>query len=104
MAVAQNSTQPQPDQGGAGKSIEGARNVGKGDGSQFITGVCVNNADCAAACCAGRNGAGVCSAEGAQFEGGKTGCGFEDPNAAQTIADAQAQVSREGFRKLKIRR
>lgn len=99
MAFAQNSTQPQPGQDAGARNIEGARNVGRGDGSQFITGVCVNNADCAVACCAGVNGGGVCSAEGAQFENGKTGCGFVDPNADQTIADAQAQVAREGFRR-----
>ncbi|KAH7347552.1 hypothetical protein B0T11DRAFT_343685 [Plectosphaerella cucumerina] len=93
VALAQNGTQP----GQAAKKIEGARNVGRGDGSQFITGTCVNNADCAAGCCAGKNNNGVCSAEGAQFEGGKTGCGFSDPNAEQTIAAARAQVAQAGF-------
>lgn len=75
----------------------GARNVGSGDGSQFITGGCVNDADCASACCADASNIGVCSAEAAQFQNGKNGCGFVDPNAQQTIAAAQAQVERQGF-------
>lgn len=40
---------------------------------------------------------GICSAEGAQFQNGKQGCGFDDPNAAATIAAAQAQVKKQGF-------
>ncbi|KAK4642341.1 hypothetical protein QC761_507880 [Podospora bellae-mahoneyi] len=75
----------------------GARNVGQGNGSQFITGGCVNNADCASGCCADASGVGVCSAEAAQFQNGKNGCGFVDPNAQGTIAAAQAQVARQGF-------
>jgi hypothetical protein len=75
----------------------GARNVGSGDGSQFITGGCVNNADCASGCCADASGTGVCSAEAAQFQNGKNGCDFVDPNSAATIAAAQAQVERQGF-------
>ncbi len=75
----------------------GARNVGEGAGAQFITGGCVNNADCQTNCCADASGVGVCSAVAAQFQNGKNGCGFVDPNAAQTIAAAQAQVERQGF-------
>ncbi|KAK4183628.1 hypothetical protein QBC35DRAFT_478000 [Podospora australis] len=75
----------------------GARNVGSGNGSQFITGGCVNNADCASGCCANASGVGVCSAEAAQFQNGKAGCNFVDPNSAATIAAAQAQVARQGF-------
>lgn len=30
-------------------------------------------------------------------EQGKTGCGFEDPNAAQSIANAQKIVEKQGF-------
>lgn len=75
----------------------GAKNVGAGDGSQFITGGCVANADCSSACCANASGVGVCSAEAAQFQAGKTGCNFTDPNAAATIAAAQAQVAKQGF-------
>jgi len=75
----------------------GARNVGSGDGSQFITGGCVNNADCASGCCANASNVGVCSAEAAAFQNGKAGCNFVDPNAAATIAAAQEQVERQGF-------
>ncbi|KAK5662113.1 hypothetical protein OQA88_8018 [Cercophora sp. LCS_1] len=57
----------------------GARNVGSGSGSQFIT------------------GPRVCSAEAAQFQNDKQGCGFVDPNAAATIAAAQEQVRKQGF-------
>ncbi|CAK7202999.1 Biotrophy-associated secreted protein 2 [Sporothrix eucalyptigena] len=76
----------------------GAKNVGSGDAAQFITGGCVNNADCSSACCANNGqGAGVCSAEAAALQNGKEGCGFVDPNAAQTIAAAKAQVAKQGF-------
>ncbi|TDZ22386.1 hypothetical protein Cob_v004683 [Colletotrichum orbiculare MAFF 240422] len=75
----------------------GARNVGKGDGSQFITGGCVSNADCSSKCCADASGVGVCSAEAARFQNGKNGCNFADPNAAATIAAAKAQVAKQGF-------
>ncbi|KAL2171360.1 hypothetical protein VTG60DRAFT_3002 [Thermothelomyces hinnuleus] len=75
----------------------GARNVGAGNGQQFITGECVNDADCSSQCCADANGVGVCSAEAAQFQNGKNGCGFVDPDAEATIAAAKAQVERQGF-------
>lgn len=52
----------------------GSQNVGKGDGSQFITGQCVADADCASGCCAKPNG--VCSAPAVANEQGKQGCGF----------------------------
>ncbi|KLU86899.1 hypothetical protein MAPG_05906 [Magnaporthiopsis poae ATCC 64411] len=56
---------------------DGAKNVGNGKGLQFITGGCLNNADCVTACCAGNGaGQGVCSAAIAANQGGKTGCGF----------------------------
>ncbi|KAK2004330.1 biotrophy-associated secreted protein 2 [Colletotrichum falcatum] len=75
----------------------GARNVGKGDGSQFITGGCVDGADCSSDCCADLNGVGICSAEAAAFQAGKNGCGFVDPNKDETIAAAKAQVEKQGF-------
>ncbi|KAK8040950.1 hypothetical protein PG994_013957 [Apiospora phragmitis] len=82
----------------------GARDVGNGrNGKQFTTGGCVSDADCQEGCCAGGatsstgKAAGICSGIGAEFQKGKTGCGFEDPNSAQTIADAQAQVKKQGF-------
>ncbi|OTB01403.1 hypothetical protein M426DRAFT_25707 [Hypoxylon sp. CI-4A] len=77
----------------------GAKNVGQGNGQQFITGGCVSDADCQSACCAEveSTGLGVCSAEAASNQNGKLGCGFVDPNAQQTIADAEAQVEEQGF-------
>ncbi|KAH6606928.1 biotrophy-associated secreted 2 [Trichoderma cornu-damae] len=54
----------------------GAKNLGNGQGQQFITGACLSNADCASTCCAGLRGGAVCSGIGAQFQNGKTGCGF----------------------------
>ncbi|GAP83963.1 putative biotrophy-associated secreted protein 2 [Rosellinia necatrix] len=83
----------------------GARDVGNGQGAQFTTGGCVSDADCQSACCAGGAEAadgsggevGICSAEAASLQNGKTGCGFADPNAAATLAAAQAQVEAQGF-------
>ncbi|POS69175.1 biotrophy-associated secreted protein 2 [Diaporthe helianthi] len=77
----------------------GAKSVGAGDGSQFITGGCVNDADCSSACCAeiSGSGLGICSAEAASEQNGKLGCGFVDPNADATIQAAQAQVEKQGF-------
>lgn len=80
----------------------GAANVGKGDGSQFITGGCVSDADCSSGCCAqvAATGDGVCSAEAASEQNGKTGCGFTDPNADATVAAAQEQVEQQGFKRV----
>ncbi|KAK1722825.1 biotrophy-associated secreted protein 2 [Colletotrichum acutatum] len=75
----------------------GAKNVGQGNGAQFITGGCVDDADCSSACCADASGVGVCSAEATQFQNGKNGCNFVDPNKAATIAAAKAQVAKQGF-------
>ncbi|KAK3936050.1 hypothetical protein QBC46DRAFT_270447 [Diplogelasinospora grovesii] len=75
----------------------GAKNVGNGQGKQFITGGCVADADCESTCCANASGVGVCSAVAAQFQNGKSGCKFVDPNAAATIAAAKAQVAKQGF-------
>ena len=72
-------------------------------GAQFTTGGCVSDADCQEGCCAGGaedaegNAVGICSGIGAEFQNGKTGCGFEDPNAEQTIENAQAIVDEQGF-------
>ncbi|KAJ1329847.1 colipase [Microdochium nivale] len=55
-------------------SLPGSQNVGKGNGSQFITGQCLSDADCQSGCCA--NPAGVCSAVAVKFDSGKQGCGF----------------------------
>ncbi|KAK2055156.1 hypothetical protein LY76DRAFT_521027 [Colletotrichum caudatum] len=54
----------------------GDKNVGNGQGAQFIGGACLSSKDCASACCATLNGAGICSGVGAQFQAGKQGCGF----------------------------
>ncbi|KAK7757479.1 hypothetical protein SLS62_000494 [Diatrype stigma] len=81
----------------------GARDVGNGEGAQFTTGGCVSDADCQEGCCAGGasdaegNPVGICSGIGAEFQAGKTGCGFEDPNADQTIANAKKIVEKQGF-------
>lgn len=42
---------------------------------------------------------GVCSGKGSgvEFQKGKTGCGFQDPNASVTLAEAAAQVQKQGF-------
>ncbi|KAH8175161.1 hypothetical protein LIA77_03579 [Sarocladium implicatum] len=63
---------------GNGATGAGAENVGTGNGSQFITGQCLSDADCASGCCAGKAGSpdGVCSARLVAEENGKTGCGF----------------------------
>src|SRR5947209_768865 len=65
----------------------GAKNVGTGTGAQFITGGCVSDADCSSACCSkiAASGQGICSAEAASLQNGKTGCGFSDPNKAVVI-------------------
>lgn len=77
----------------------GAKDVGNGKSAQFTTGGCVADNDCRSACCAeiDTTAVGICSAEGAQFQNGKQGCGFTDPNAAATIAAAQDQVAQQGF-------
>ncbi|KAF2635585.1 hypothetical protein P280DRAFT_553645 [Massarina eburnea CBS 473.64] len=77
----------------------GAKNVGAGDSSQFITGGCVSDADCSSGCCADLSGVGICSAEAAANQAGKAGCGFQDPNSQATISAAKAQVQKQGFKR-----
>lgn len=64
----------------------GAKNVGNGQGGQFITGECTSNADCASACCAtvntGTDFFGICSGPLANFQNGKQGCGFQSSGGA----------------------
>ncbi|KAI3536690.1 biotrophy-associated secreted protein 2 [Colletotrichum filicis] len=67
----------------------GDKNIGNGNGVQFIGGACLNSKDCASTCCATLNGAGICSGLGAQFQAGKTGCGFGDGGAAAAPAASQ---------------
>jgi hypothetical protein len=79
-------------------NVAGAANVGNGQGLQFTTGGCVADADCQEGCCANNGaGTGVCSGIGAEFQNGKQGCGFSDPNAAAAIEAAQAQAEAQGF-------
>ncbi|KAK1981696.1 hypothetical protein LZ30DRAFT_781860 [Colletotrichum cereale] len=67
----------------------GKKNVGNGQGAQFIGGACLNSRDCASACCATLSGAGICSGLGAQFQAGKQGCGFGDGGAAAAPAPSR---------------
>jgi len=66
-------------------SKPGSQNVGKGDGSQFITGQCLSNADCASTCC--NKNTGLCNAIGAV---GIENCGFGGGAAAEAAAPAAA--------------
>lgn len=85
----------------------GAGAVGKGNHGQFTVGGCINNLDCGSDCCAGgaisgstgRSPVGVCSSKGAgvEFQKGKTGCDFEDPNKELTLQEAADQVKKQGF-------
>ncbi|KAI1505807.1 hypothetical protein F5X99DRAFT_428905 [Biscogniauxia marginata] len=74
----------------------GEKNVGNGQGQQFIGGACLSAADCASTCCATLNGAGICSGLGAQFQAGKRGCGFGgDAAAAAPAASAASSPTSE---------
>ncbi|KAI1494047.1 hypothetical protein F5X96DRAFT_684775 [Biscogniauxia mediterranea] len=82
----------------------GDKNVGNGAGQQFIGGACLSGADCASTCCATLNGAGICSGLGAQFQAGKTGCGFVSggsaaaaPTTAAAAETAQATSAVSGI-------
>lgn len=78
------------------QNVPGAENVGKGDGSQFITGQCFSNADCASGCCATKAGAGVCSAKAVANVAGKEGCGFVAAgNGSTTIASTAGAASND---------
>ncbi|KAH8820610.1 hypothetical protein F5884DRAFT_56628 [Xylogone sp. PMI_703] len=74
-APAPASASSTPSNGGPAFDPAGDKNVGNGQGKQFIGGQCLNTADCASGCCAGPSG--ICSGPGAQFQNGKTGCGFQ---------------------------
>ncbi|KAI0968678.1 hypothetical protein F4678DRAFT_442470 [Xylaria arbuscula] len=64
----------------------GANNVGNQNHGQFIGGQCINSNDCAAdtACCATFGSIGLCSGLAADFQAGKTGCGFGDSGSTTT--------------------
>lgn len=66
----------------------GFQNVGKGDGSQFITGQCFSNADCASTCC--NKNTGLCNAIGAV---GIDACDFQAGGAAATPPPNNAPVT-----------
>jgi hypothetical protein len=83
--------------GGGGGTIQpsglspdpaGVKNVGNGQGGQFVGGECTSDADCATACCAlvntGDANFGICSGPGANTQNGKQGCGF--PAGGQGIS------------------
>ncbi|KAH8164469.1 hypothetical protein CIB48_g3780 [Xylaria polymorpha] len=69
----------------------GANNVGNGNHGQFIGGQCTSSLDCAldTACCATFGSIGLCSGLQADFQAGKTGCGFGDggSTAAPSVPD-----------------
>lgn len=80
-----------PLSGLAARQAAGSENVGKGDGSQFITGQCASDADCASKCCAGPKGA--CAAEAVANENGKDGCGFTSAAAGAGGASSKSPTS-----------
>ncbi|KAL2150900.1 hypothetical protein VTH82DRAFT_5998 [Thermothelomyces myriococcoides] len=78
----------------------GEKNVGNGNGLQFIGGQCLGAADCASGCCAtlpqGGQTIGVCSGVGAQNQAGKQGCGFESGgNAGNQTQGGNGQVGNQ---------
>ncbi|KAH8664634.1 hypothetical protein BX600DRAFT_437168 [Xylariales sp. PMI_506] len=72
-------------------SLPGAQNVGLANGSQFITGQCFSDADCASGCCA--NPKGVCSGPDVSFDAGKQGCGFTASGTTAAAAAADPAVA-----------
>ncbi|KAH6880749.1 hypothetical protein B0T10DRAFT_142775 [Thelonectria olida] len=76
----------------------GDKNIGNGQGLQFITGACISDADCQSECCATFSGGGICSAQAVANEAGKQGCGFngsgaEAPNNANTSIEPPAATT-----------
>ncbi|KAK0719264.1 hypothetical protein B0H67DRAFT_484172 [Lasiosphaeris hirsuta] len=78
----------------------GQKNLGNGQGIQFIGGQCNGVADCASQCCAtlpkGGQTIGVCSGLGAQFQAGKQGCGFESGSGAAGNASSGGGAGNTG--------
>ncbi|KAI1422506.1 hypothetical protein F5Y12DRAFT_612755 [Xylaria sp. FL1777] len=76
----------------------GANNVGNQNHGQFIGGQCINSNDCAqgTACCATFGSIGLCSGLAADFQAGKTGCGFGDGDATATTPADPATTSSAG--------
>ncbi|KAL2434104.1 hypothetical protein ABEF95_014489 [Exophiala dermatitidis] len=79
---------------GIDSNAPGAANVGTGSGTQFITGQCLSDADCASGCC-GFNSGKCAGAVIAQTRDG--GCGFGDAqpndNAAQALTGGGATTA-----------
>ncbi|KAH6873789.1 hypothetical protein B0T10DRAFT_567695 [Thelonectria olida] len=69
----------------------GDKNIGNGQGLQFITGACLGDADCQSECCAVFGGGGICSARAVANEQGKQGCGFT-ADSQQTVASTDVVV------------
>jgi hypothetical protein len=65
--------------GSIDQSAPGAQNVGKGNASQFITGQCFSDADCASGCCGFKSGK-CAGAIIAQTRDGGCGFGNSSPN------------------------
>ncbi|KAB5549506.1 hypothetical protein GE09DRAFT_176234 [Coniochaeta sp. 2T2.1] len=76
---------------GIDASLPGSQNVGKADGSQFITGQCLSNADCASTCC--NKNTGKCSAIGAV---GLENCGFGGDASSPAPAPITAPAAGNG--------
>ncbi|KAL7943416.1 hypothetical protein V8C42DRAFT_106641 [Trichoderma barbatum] len=72
----------------------GAKNIGNGNGQQFITGACLSDADCASGCCAALNGGAVCSGVGAQFQNGKKGCSSFENGGASKRSIGRSRIAR----------
>ncbi|KAI0115610.1 hypothetical protein GGR51DRAFT_414145 [Nemania sp. FL0031] len=70
----------------------GADKVGNQNHAQFIGGQCINSNDCAldTACCATFGSIGLCSGLDADFQAGKSGCGFGDSGSVATPATSSA--------------
>jgi hypothetical protein len=73
-AAPSSAAAPTASNGGPAFDPAGAPHVDNQNGTQFIGGQCINNADCASKCCAFPSG--ICSGPGASFLNGKKGCGF----------------------------
>lgn len=69
--------------------------VGNQAHGQFIGGQCINSNDCAldTACCATFGSIGLCSGLAADFQAGKTGCGFGDDDATATTPAASTSAA-----------
>jgi len=74
----------------ANAQAAGSQNVGLKNGSQFITGQCTSDADCASTCCVAKTG--LCGAVGAQLNG-RADCGFGGSAAPAAAAPDNAAAA-----------